>query len=105
MLRAWLVHMASHFFWVALFGVGVVTGGAFIAIGAFYSTFVLGFLGSDLTWTFIGGALVFTLTGWLCGFLIAAADANPRQVLSAAFASLIPTYVVLCLLSVASWFR
>ena len=95
LFRVLAVHIGSHLFWALLFAVAVATGGSTIGFVAFYDAFVLGFLGPS--WPLIGGFLVFTLTGTLCGIVIAAGDPERRQVIPAALASLIPTYAVLCI--------
>jgi hypothetical protein len=91
--RVLAVHVGSHLCWALLFGVGALTGGSTVAVVAFYDAFVLGFLGP--VWPLAGGFLVFLLTGTLCGVAIACADPKPRQVLPAALASLLPTYMAL----------
>lgn len=87
------VHVGSHLFWALLFAVGAATGGSTVAVVAFYCSFVLGFLGP--AWPLTGGFLVFAFTGAACGLLITCADPEPRHMMPAAVASLVPTYMVL----------
>jgi hypothetical protein len=102
-LRVLAMHIGSHLFWALLFAIGVATGGSTIAFVAFYDAFVLGFLGP--AWPLAGGFLVFALTGVVCGVAITSADPEPRQVLPAALASLLPTYMALFAVSVLRLLR